>query len=64
MRVGAIQLGDMGSGFTQNLIANGFEVTGLDPREARMTTSHDMGGPPAGSVAEVEGDVPTRSCWW
>lgn len=55
MRVGAIGLGDMGSGFTQNLIANGFEAAGLDPREARMSASHDMGGTPAGNVAEVGG---------
>ena len=55
MRVGAIGLGDMGSGFTQNLIANGFEVTGLEPREARLTASHDMGGTPAGIVTEFGG---------
>ena len=55
MRVGAIGLRDMGSGFTQDLIANGFEVTGFGRRAARMTASHDMGGTPSGSVAEVGG---------
>ena len=55
MRVGAIGLGDLGSGFTQNLIANGFEATGLGPRETRLTASHDMGGTPAGIVTEVGG---------
>ena len=30
MRAGVIGLGDMGSGLAKNLIANGFETTGLD----------------------------------
>lgn len=52
-RTGVIGLGDMGSGLAKNLIANGFQVTGLDLSEARMTAFRDMGGTPASSVAEV-----------
>lgn len=52
-RTGVIGLGDMGSGLAKNLIANGFQVTGLDLSEARMTAFRDMGGTPASSVGEV-----------
>ena len=52
-RVGVIGLGDMGSGLAKNLIANGFETTGLDLSEARMKAFADMGGRPAKSAAEV-----------
>ncbi len=53
MRAGVIGLGDMGSGLAKNLIANGFEVTGIDLSEARMTAFRDMGGLPAANVADV-----------
>ena len=52
-RAGVIGLGDMGSGLAKNLISNGFETTGLDLSEARMSAFVDMGGKPATSVAEV-----------
>ena len=53
MRAGVIGLGDMGSGLAKNLIANGFETTGLDLSETRMAAFAAMGGKPASSVAEV-----------
>ena len=53
MRAGVIGLGDMGSGLAKNLIANGFQVTGLDLSEARMAAFVGMGGKAAESVAEV-----------
>jgi putative dehydrogenase len=52
-RTGVIGLGDMGSGLAKNLIKNGFETTGLDLSEARMSAFVEMGGKPASSVAEV-----------
>ena len=52
-RAGVIGLGDMGSGLAKNLIANGFQTTGLDLSEARMSAFVDMGGNPAASAAEV-----------
>ena len=53
MRAGVIGLGDMGSGLAKNLLANGFPVTGYDLSEKRMKAFADMGGKPAGSMAEV-----------
>ena len=61
MCVSAIGLGETGSRLTQNLTANGFEVTHVDSREAHMTASHDMGGTPVGSVAEDAWCVSMRS---
>ncbi|MDJ0627645.1 MAG: NAD(P)-dependent oxidoreductase [Rhodobacter sp.] len=52
-RAGVIGLGDMGSGLAKNLIANGFQTTGLDLSEARMQAFAEMGGTAAASVAEV-----------
>lgn len=52
-RAGVIGLGDMGSGLARNLIANGFQTTGLDLSEARMNAFTEMGGKPASAVAEV-----------
>lgn len=52
-RVGIIGLGDMGSGLAKNLIRNGFETTGFDLSEARMTAFARMGGTPAQSIADV-----------
>lgn len=52
-RAGVIGLGDMGSGLAKNLIKNGFETTGFDLSEARMSAFTEMGGKPAQSLAEV-----------
>lgn len=52
-RTGVIGLGDMGSGLAKNLIANGFQTTGLDLSEARMKAFVAMGGTPARTAAEV-----------
>lgn len=53
MKAGVIGLGDMGSGLAKNLIANGFETTGLDLSPQRMSAFEEMGGRPATSVADV-----------
>lgn len=53
MRAGVIGLGDMGSGIAKNLIANGFEVVGLDLDEERMTAFREMGGKAASSASEI-----------
>ncbi|MEM9425955.1 MAG: NAD(P)-dependent oxidoreductase [Pseudomonadota bacterium] len=53
MKTGVIGLGDMGSGLAKNLIANGFEVTGLDLSPDRMAAFTAMGGTPAVTVADV-----------
>lgn len=53
MRTGVIGVGDMGSGLARNLIANGFEVTGHDLKEDRMTAFQEMGGKVATNAAEV-----------
>lgn len=52
-RAGVVGLGDMGSGLAKNLIKNGFQTTGLDLSEERMSAFVEMGGKPAASVAEV-----------
>lgn len=52
-RVGAIGLGDMGSGLAKNLIGGGFETTGFDLSERRMAAFVDMGGRAAASPREV-----------
>jgi 3-hydroxyisobutyrate dehydrogenase/putative dehydrogenase len=53
MKTGVVGLGDMGSGLAKNLIANGFRVTGCDPKPDRMAAFEAMGGVPAASPAEV-----------
>jgi len=53
MKTGVIGLGDMGSGLAKNLIANGFQVTGLDLSADRMAHFLALGGNPAGTPAEV-----------
>jgi 3-hydroxyisobutyrate dehydrogenase-like beta-hydroxyacid dehydrogenase len=53
LRAGVIGLGDMGSGLATNLIKNGFQTSGLDLSEARMSAFVEIGGKPARSVAEV-----------
>lgn len=52
-RVGVVGLGDMGSGLAKNLIENGFQTSGFDLSETRMAAFADMGGKPAGDVADV-----------
>jgi len=52
-RAGVIGIGDMGSGLAKNLIANGFETTGFDIDETRMTAFGELGGRKAESAAEV-----------
>jgi len=53
LRAGVIGLGDMGSGLAKNLIKNGIATTGLDLSDERMSAFVEMGGTPAGSVAEL-----------
>ena len=53
MRAGVIGLGDMGSGLAGNLIKAGFEVTGFDLSEKRMTAFAEIGGRPADTAAAV-----------
>jgi 3-hydroxyisobutyrate dehydrogenase-like beta-hydroxyacid dehydrogenase len=52
-RAGVIGLGDMGSGLARNLIRHGFETTGLDLSEARMSAFVAQGGRPAATPAEL-----------
>jgi len=53
MKTGVIGLGDMGSGLAKNLLANGFEVAGLDLLPHRMAAFEAMGGRPASHAADV-----------
>ena len=52
-KVGVVGLGDMGSGLAKNLIAAGFEVTGFDLSEKRMSDFAAIGGHACASAAEV-----------
>ncbi len=56
-RVGVIGLGDMGSGLARNLIAKGFETSGLDLSQERMAAFVEMGGRAAPSPAETGKDA-------
>lgn len=42
--VGILGIGDMGSGIAKNLIKNGYNVFGFDPKEDRMQAFEEMGG--------------------
>ena len=53
MKAGVIGLGDMGSGLAKNLIAHGFETSGLDLSPERMAALTEMGGRAANSPADV-----------
>lgn len=57
--VGVIGLGNMGGAMAQNLLAQGFEVVGLDIDPERMTSFTAQGGKPATSPGEVtqEADI-------
>ncbi|MGV6806100.1 MAG: NAD(P)-dependent oxidoreductase [Ruegeria sp.] len=50
---GVIGLGDMGSGLARNLIKNGFETSGFDLSEERISAFSEIGGLPKESVAQV-----------
>jgi len=52
-KVAVIGLGDMGSGLAKNLIKGGFEVSGFDLSAERLVRLGQMGGEPAGSIAEA-----------
>ena len=52
-KVTVIGLGDMGSGLAKNLTKGGFEVSGFDLSAERLARFEEMGGKPAGSVAEA-----------
>lgn len=52
-RAGVIGLGDMGSGLAKNLMANGFETSGFDLSDDRMTAFTAAGGKGCVAVAEV-----------
>ncbi|MFT6105709.1 MAG: 3-hydroxyisobutyrate dehydrogenase/putative dehydrogenase [Paracoccaceae bacterium] len=51
--VGVIGIGDMGSGLAANLLKNGFQVTGIDLKPARMQAFVAMGGSAAATPAAV-----------
>ena len=53
MNTGVIGLGDMGSGLAKNLIANGFNVIGLDLDPRRVEAFEALGGEVAKSPKEV-----------
>jgi putative dehydrogenase len=50
---GIIGIGDMGSGLAANLLKNGFQVTGIDLKPARMQAFVAMGGLAAATPAAV-----------
>jgi 3-hydroxyisobutyrate dehydrogenase-like beta-hydroxyacid dehydrogenase len=52
-KVGFVGLGDMGIGLTNNLLKNGFEVTGYDVREERIKELVKSGGKAASGCKEV-----------
>ena len=52
-KAGIVGIGDMGSGLAKNLLAAGFDVTGIDVDQDRLAAFAAMGGRAASSVAEV-----------
>jgi 3-hydroxyisobutyrate dehydrogenase-like beta-hydroxyacid dehydrogenase len=52
-RVGIVGLGDMGMGMARNLLEAGFELTGFDLRDSRLTELEKHGGKPAASCRVV-----------
>ncbi len=52
-RVGLVGLGDMGIGMAQNIIKNGFELTGFDLQEKRKQMLVQLGGKSAATCQEV-----------
>ncbi len=57
-KVAVVGLGNMGMGMARNLLAAGFDVTGFDLRPERGRMLAELGGQPAGSLADLaEADV-------
>jgi 3-hydroxyisobutyrate dehydrogenase-like beta-hydroxyacid dehydrogenase len=52
-KVGLVGLGDMGIGMAQNILKNGFALTGFDIQEERLQRFAKLGGKPAISCREV-----------
>jgi len=52
-RVGVIGLGNMGSGIAKNLMAKGFNVSGHDIDDARLSAFSDKGGRACANASEV-----------
>ena len=52
-KVGFVGLGDMGIGMANNLLINGFELTGYDLREEPLKELSRLGGKPATNCREV-----------
>jgi len=52
-KIGVIGLGNMGIGLAQNLIKNGFEVTGFDLSEGRQKLLVNLGGAISSNIGEL-----------
>lgn len=52
-KIGLVGLGDMGIGLANNLLKNGFELTGYDLREERLNELAKVGGTPAANCREI-----------
>lgn len=52
-RIGLIGLGDMGMGLAKNILKHGYELTGYDIRQDRLTRFVELGGRPASDCQEV-----------
>jgi 3-hydroxyisobutyrate dehydrogenase-like beta-hydroxyacid dehydrogenase len=52
-KIGLVGLGDMGIGLANNLLKNGFELTGYDLRDERLKELEKLGGTPAANCSEV-----------
>ena len=58
-RVGVVGLGDMGIGMAENLLKNGFQVTGFDLSAERLKDFEKLGGNPAQDAAQVAKEADT-----
>ena len=61
-RVGVIGLGDMGIGIADNLLKNGFQVSGFDLSVERLGAFEKLGGKPAKDATEVARESDTVFC--
>jgi 3-hydroxyisobutyrate dehydrogenase-like beta-hydroxyacid dehydrogenase len=52
-RIGLIGLGDMGMGLAKNILKHGYELTGYDIRQDRLTRLAELGGKPAADCQGV-----------
>jgi L-threonate 2-dehydrogenase len=52
-RIGLIGLGDMGMGLAKNILKRGYELTGYDVRQDRLTQFVQLGGKAASDCQEV-----------